>query len=31
VELGGKYARLWEQSFLEPNAGEVETLLETSL
>jgi ATP-binding cassette, subfamily B, bacterial len=29
VELGGKYARLWEQSFLEPNAGEVETLLET--
>ncbi|MBA2430583.1 MAG: ABC transporter ATP-binding protein [Chthoniobacterales bacterium] len=28
VELGGKYARLWEQSFLEPNAGDVETLLE---
>jgi ABC-type transport system involved in Fe-S cluster assembly fused permease/ATPase subunit len=28
VELGGKYARLWEQSFLEPGTDQdVETLV----
>ncbi|MGI8957547.1 MAG: ABC transporter ATP-binding protein, partial [Chthoniobacterales bacterium] len=31
VELGGKYARLWEQSFLDPAEGEIEPSVELSL
>ena len=31
VELGGKYARLWEQSFLDPAEEEIEPSVELSL